>query len=166
MPRTNSLAFRLLAIAAIWSILGLAGGGIALSSLFTRSAEGSFDNRLNADLDSVIAAADRDAEGKLNVAQSFVDPRFCNAFSGWYWQVSSLAPTPEGSETLLRSTSLWDQQLRLGPPPALGASQKGYTIGPRKRRLRYIENVVSIPDDAAQTQSTEKPAEHRYRFIV
>ena len=108
MARTNSLAFRLLAIAAIWSILGLAGGGIALSSLFTRSAEGNFDNRLDADLDSVIAAADRDAEGKLNVSQSFVDPRFGSAFSGWYWQVTSLTPPPEGAETLLRSTSLWE----------------------------------------------------------
>src|SRR4029079_11983379 len=90
MARTNSLAFRLLAIAAIWSILGLAGAGIALSSLFTRSAEGSFDNRLNADLDSVIAAADRDAEGKLNVALSFVDPRFAHAFSRRYCTVSSI----------------------------------------------------------------------------
>ena len=162
--RTNSLAFRLLAIAAIWSILGLAGGGIALAELFRRSAEGSFDTRLNADLDSVIAAADRDAEGKLNVAQSFVDPRFANAFSGWYWQVSSLDPQPEGSDTLLRSTSLWDQSLHLGAAPALGAAQKGYTIGPRKKRLRYVENVVSIPDDAAQPGV--KPADHRYRFIV
>ena len=164
MLRTNSLAFRLLAIAAIWSILGLAGGGIALAELFRRSAEGSFDTRLNADLDSVIAAADRDAEGKLNVAQSFVDPRFANAFSGWYWQVSSLDPQPEGSDTLLRSTSLWDQSLHLGAAPALGAAQKGYTIGPRKKRLRYVENVVSIPDDAAQPGV--KPADHRYRFIV
>jgi hypothetical protein len=164
MARTNSLAFRLLAIAAIWSILGLAGGGVALSELFTRSAEGNFDTRLNADLDSVIAAADRDAEGKLNVAQSFVDPRFANAFSGWYWQVSSLDPQPEGTETLLRSTSLWDQSLHLGPAPALGVALKGYTVGPRKKRLRYVENVVSIPDDAAQPGA--KPAEHRYRFIV
>ena len=164
MARTNSLAFRLLAIAAIWSILGLAGGGWALSQLFTRSAEGNFDTRLNADLDSVIAAADRDAEGKLNVAQSFVDPRFANAFSGWYWQVSSLDPPPEGSETLLRSTSLWDQSLRLGPSPALGQSQKGYTPGPRKKLLRYIENVVSIPDDAQQPTATH--TEHRYRFVV
>src|SRR5690242_17123011 len=111
MLRTNSLAFRLLAIAAIWSILGLAGGGIALSELFSRSAEGNFDTRLNQDLDSVIAAADRDAEGKLSVAQSFVDPRFANAFSGWYWQVTPLGPQTEGSDTMLRSTSLWDQQL-------------------------------------------------------
>jgi signal transduction histidine kinase len=166
MARTNSLAFRLLAIAAVWSALGLAGGGWALSQLFTRSAEGNFDTRLNADLDSVIAAADRDPEGKLNVAQSFVDPRFANAFSGWYWQVSSLDPPPEGSETLLRSTSLWDQSLHLGPAPALGASQKGYTIGPRKKRLRYIENVVSIPDDAQQDPAAHPHTEHRYRFVV
>jgi signal transduction histidine kinase len=167
MARTNSLAFRLLAIAAIWSVLGLAGGGLALSSLFTRSAEGNFDTRLNADLDSVIAAADRDAEGKLNVAQSFVDPRFANAFSGWYWQISSLnAKTqPEGADTLLRSTSLWDQSLRLGPAPALGVSQKGYMIGPHKKRLRYIENVVSIPDDP-ERQAAHPSADHRYRFIV
>jgi signal transduction histidine kinase len=164
MLRTNSLAFRLLAIASIWSILGLAGGGVALSQLFTRSAEGNFDTRLNADLDSVIAAADRDAEGKLNVAQSFVDPRFANAFSGWYWQVSSLDPQPEGSDTLLRSTSLWDQSLKLGAAPPLGVARKGYTIGPRQKRLRYVENVVSIPDDAAQPGT--KPADHRYRFIV
>ena len=165
MARTNSLAFRLLAIAAVWSLLGLAGGGIALSSLFTSSAEGNFDARLNADLDSVIAAADRDAEGKLNVAQSFVDPRFANAFSGWYWQIAPLDPqAAEGGEAMLRSTSRWDQSLQLGPPPALGIVRKGYTIGPRKVRLRYIENVVSIPDDAQP--GSVKPADHRYRFIV
>lgn len=166
MLPTNSLAFRLLAIASVWSVLGLAGGGLALAELFQRSAEGSFDTRLSADLDSVIAAADRDAEGKLNVAQSFVDPRFASAFSGWYWQVSSLdaQPQAEGTDTLLRSTSLWDQSLRLGPPPALGVALKGYTTGPRKQRLRYVENVVSIPDDASQPGV--KPVDHRYRFIV
>ncbi len=166
MARTNSLAFRLLAIASIWSILGLAGGGWALSSLFTRSAEGNFDTRLDADLDSVIAAADRDAEGKLNVAQSFVDPRFANAFSGWYWQVTPLDPQPVSGETLLRSTSLWDQSLKLGPPPPLGVPRMGYTIGPRKKRLRYIENVVSIPDERLAASLTQKPGEHRYRFSV
>jgi len=164
MLHTNSLAFRLLASAAIWSVLGLAVGGVVLSEIFRRLAHQNFDTQLTADLNGVIAAADRDAEGKLAVAQSSVGPRFTEAFSGWYWQVASLDTKPEGSDTLLRSTSLWDQSLHLGPAPGLGVTQSGYTVGPRKQRLRYLENVISIPDDTAQPGA--KPADHRYRFIV
>lgn len=162
---TNSLAFRLIAIAAVWSVLGLAAGGLILSSIFSRSAQRSFDTRLTADLESVIAAADRDETGKLGVAQSFVDPRYANAFSGWYWEVAPVKPAADANEPVLRSTSLWDQSLEVGVPEAQGVTRVGYTVGPKKQRLRFVERVVSLPDETLSAAAV--PQQDRlYRFTV
>src|SRR6185503_14151406 len=102
------------------------------------------------DLEDLVKAADRNAEGKLSVDQSQLDLRFGEAFSGRYWQLVPLDPQTEDPEAMLRSTSLWDQSLHLGPAPKLGVTQSGNTTGPRKQRLRYVESVISVSDDTAQ----------------
>ena len=45
--RLNSLAARLIAAAAIWTMLGLIVGGVVLSNAFRNAAEGSFDTKRN-----------------------------------------------------------------------------------------------------------------------
>ena len=89
--RFDSLAARLIAAAAIWTLLGLLVGGYALSGLFRSAVEADFDSRLRADLDEMIAAAEPNAEGALSLQGRFADPRFERVYSGWYWQI-----TPEG----------------------------------------------------------------------
>ena len=56
--KTNSLSFRLIAGAAIWSVLCLVIGGFVLSGVFRDAVEHSFDDQLTFDLDGLIAAAE------------------------------------------------------------------------------------------------------------
>ncbi len=87
MPTLNSLTFRLIAIAAVWTVLGLAGGGIVLSGVFRNAVEDSFDDRLTFDLEGLIAAAAMDTPGSITLEDRFADPRFERIYSGWYWQI-------------------------------------------------------------------------------
>ena len=53
----NSLAARLIATAAIWTMLGLVLGGLVLSAAFRSAALDNFDTTLRTDLDGLIVAA-------------------------------------------------------------------------------------------------------------
>src|ERR1700693_5869082 len=87
MLKTNSLSFRLIAGAAIWSLFCLVIGGFVLSSVFRNAVEHSFDDQLTFDLDGLIAAAESDAPDHVTLEDRFADPRFERPFSGWYWQI-------------------------------------------------------------------------------
>lgn len=170
MLRTNSLAFRLGAIAAVWSLLGLIAGSFVLSSLFRESAERSFDRRLLTDLENVIAAAELGADGTVKISRPLVDPRFLNPFSGWYWQIMP-AEAPAGAAPLpLRSRSLWDQSLALGSV-AQGEVRKDFVTGPKQQRLRYVERLISLPSPEAAEGAAEVAApaaadNKRFRFAM
>jgi signal transduction histidine kinase len=146
MLRTNSLAFRLSAIAAVWSLVGLIAGSVGLSTLFRNSAERNFDTRLMSDLEGVIAVAELDCEGTVTMPRPLVAERFMNPFSGFYWQIANVeganAAKPQAT---MRSRSLWDQSLTLGAAPPSGVIRRGYASGPKQQNLRYIERIVSLP---------------------
>ena len=163
MLRTNSLAFRLGALAVVWSILGLAAGVLVLSRVFRDSAERSFDNRLIGDLDSVIAVTELDCAGTIVMPRPLAAERFYNPFSGWYWQISSTAKPPKA---LSSSRSLWDQRLKLGPT-ATSAIRMGYVTGPKQQSLRYAERVVSLPaPDETEEGKKCVGADAEFRFMV
>lgn len=146
MPRTNSLAFRVGAIAAVWSLFGLVVGSYFLSQLFRESAERGFDNRLLADLESVIAVAELDCAGTVIMPVPLIAERFMNPFSGWYWQIASIDNPPQAEPAqLMRSRSLWDQRLTLAPLTKQGEMNMGNVTGPRQQPLRYAQRVVSLP---------------------
>ena len=146
--RPDSLAFRLGAAAAIWSLLVLASGGLLLSSIFRQSVERSFDSRLEILLGSLIASADLDPEGHIYLTRNLSESRFQLAYSGWYWQVGKAGTTER-----LRSRSLWDQSLPL-PSQADAVEQTegplaAYVDGPEGHRLRVLERQVMLPGSEA-----------------
>jgi len=151
MLRTNSLAFRLGALAAVWSVVGLLAGVFVLSRVFRDSAERSFDNRLVADLDSVIAVTELDCAGTIVMPRPLAAERFFNPFTGWYWQISSNDKPPK---RLMRSRSLWDRWLKLDPTTT-SRVRMGYITGPKQQNLRFAERIVSLPpsdeDDQGKT---------------
>ncbi|MEQ1754149.1 MAG: HAMP domain-containing sensor histidine kinase [Micropepsaceae bacterium] len=145
MLRTRSIAFRLVAIAAGWGVIGLIAGGVLLSSLFRSSTERSLDNRLLADLESIVAVAELDCDGGFMMPKPLIAERFTRVFSGSYWQVSSIeAAAKVAQKPLMRSRSLWDKLLPISSNTMLGQIQKGYADGPIGQNLRYVERVVSI----------------------
>jgi signal transduction histidine kinase len=167
MQPANSIATRLVAIAAGWGIIGLAVGGLMLSFLFRNSTERSVDHRLLADLDSVIAVAEIDCTGSFMMPKPLIAERFTRAFSGSYWQVSTVETDPKSKgNPLMRSRSLWDKLLPVSVNTAPGQVSKGYTAGPISQSLRYVETVVSIARPDSDDNSMPCTTSKSFRIAV
>ena len=137
--KTNSLAFRLVILAAAWITAVVVIGFFSLSAIFKNMAENSFDSRLEILLNSLIAGTRVDAEGNLILAQNLLDPRFQQPYSGWYWQIT------DSSGPLVRSRSLWDQSFSpdfqlLQSTEKLPEEQR---IG--ERDFRALSRNISLP---------------------
>lgn len=139
--RSRSLAFRLVAGAALWITAALAIGGIVISALFRDSVERNFDARLSVHVDSLIAVTTADVSNRLIISRTLPDPRFNIPYSGWYWQVSDLHGAPQ-----VRSRSLWDTALTTPPPDEVGVMQTEEVVGPDGELLRMRLIDVTLPD--------------------
>lgn len=136
--RANSLAFRLVAGAAVWSLAALVVGGLALSMLFRDYVERSFDARLTVLLESLVAASEVDADGRIQLTWSPGEPRFQKPYSGWYWQIAGSA----GPE--VRSRSLWDQELPMSATGD-GSMRRRSAVGPAAQDLRMVARDIRLP---------------------
>lgn len=142
--RRDSLAFRLIAGAALWSAIALVAGGLILSAIFRNSVERSFDGRLNVLLHSLIATTEINDRGEIERGRGLSETRFDLAYSGWYWQIWPVAQRPA-----LRSRSLFDQSLDLSPAERVDRNDVGLkvfdTVGPEDQPLRVVERRVTLP---------------------
>ena len=143
--RTDSLAFRLAAGAALWCVAALLVSGLVLASLFRETVERSFDQHLAALLESLIAASEAQPEDQVGLIRPLGEPRFSQPFSGWYWQIDN------ASGVVLRSRSLWDQVLAAPTAVAEGGSrtQRYLTEGPEGQSLRVVARTITLPPSAA-----------------
>lgn len=142
--RRDSLAFRLIAGAALWSAIALVAGGLILSTIFRNSVERSFDGRLNVLLHSLIATTEINDRGEIERGRGLSETRFDLAYSGWYWQIWPVAQRPA-----LRSRSLFDQSLDLSSAERVDRNEVGLkvfdTVGPEDQPLRVVERRVTLP---------------------
>ena len=141
--RPNSLAFRLVAGAALLTAILLIGGGLLLASAFRESVESSFDARMDVLLGGLIADAEIDPQGRLVLRRRFTQARFERPFSGLYWQVTESA----SGQVLLRSRSIWDQQLPVPPRREEPGPRRSEAMGPEGQSLRLIARDVTLPGD-------------------
>lgn len=139
--RPDSLAFRLVAGAAIWSLLILAGGGFLLAEAFRDSVERSFDARMDVLLGGLIADAEIAPRGALELRQRFSQPRFERPFSGLYWQIADA----RSGQPVLRSNSLWDQQLDVPPGGEEPGVRRALTQGPAGQTVRLVARDIRLP---------------------
>ena len=98
----------MIAIAALWILILLAGGGFALDRVLTSAVTRNFDDQLDYVLTSLITSAEIGPEGEVMFNREPADQRFLEPYSGLYWQVS--APGKEA----FPSRSLWDRRLAYG----------------------------------------------------
>ena len=147
--RLKSLAARLIAAAAIWTMLGLALGGFVLARAFRDAAESSFDSRLTADMDGLIAAADPDAHGAVVLQDRFVNHQFDRVYSGLYFQIKPVGPAVQGG---LISRSLFDRQIAVPANLGRNAVSFGYADGPDNQHLRTLSRRVEFPVAATPDQ--------------
>jgi len=136
--RPGSLALRLILAAGAWIAIALLVVGLMLSAIFRDYVLRSFDDRLASLMDALIAVVEIDPDGKMSLSRGIGEPRFDQAYSGWYWQISG----PDNAA--LTSRSLWDQAL----PPSEAPSSEVTTrdiVGPEDAQLRLAERSVSLP---------------------
>ncbi len=95
--RLNSLAFRLFASAAVWTLLVLPATAFILVSLYRQAVEKNFDARLNVYLTSLVASTTQGGATTPKEPTHLGEPVFGIPFSGWYWQIKPLngATRPE-----------------------------------------------------------------------
>ncbi len=86
--RHNSLALRLFVSSAIVSIVLLAPAGLLLANLFQVALGRSFDARLTAILNGLLATVAVLEDGAPAIESELADTRFTLPLSGWYWQVT------------------------------------------------------------------------------
>jgi signal transduction histidine kinase len=141
--RFNSLAFRLFASAAAWTLIVLPATAILLISLYRTAVERNFDARLNVYLTSLVAATTAAGGAQPAAPANLGEPVFTIPFSGWYWQIKALDGSPR---PLLVSDSLLDQQLKLPSqnaiPPDKTLTRRAYADGPELQRLRIVEREI------------------------
>jgi signal transduction histidine kinase len=144
MPRLRSLKHRLLLLTLSTAGLTLLASWLVLSALFRDHVRQQFVERLNADLDQVIARLGADADGRpLLDGSRLSDPRWSRPGSGLYWQVGGAGP--QGAAGLLRSRSLWDQQLAAPrDTPGDGELHVHELPGPGGEPLLLIERSLRV----------------------
>jgi signal transduction histidine kinase len=147
-PRLDSLASRLIAAAAIWTVLGLAGGGFLLSGVYRTTISERFDAQLKSDLDELIAAAEPAANGSVSLAGRDADPRYGRIYSGSYWQVTALGSPGAEPQS---SRSLWDKNIIVGGTSTIDGITYGYANGPENQSLRVLERRIEFAAPAGQT---------------
>ncbi len=136
--RLKSLSSRLIAAAAIWTILALLVGGVVLSNAFRLAAQNSFDAALASDMDGLIAAAEPDPGGGVMLQGRFLNHNFDRVYSGLYYQIRSGAT---GGQI---SRSLFDREIVTVNPVRQGALTWGEAEGPEGQHLRVVSRRVDL----------------------
>jgi signal transduction histidine kinase len=164
-----SIAARLLLSAVALSAIILLVAGIVLSTIYRRTSEYSFDERLNVYLKALVAdvasfgEADRAEPGNLG------EPRFELPLSGWYWQIGRIDTERDSEQQIRTSKSLFASKLPrlvdLGFVPKANGIAEGYAKGPDDRLLRIVERVIDLGDEGRYIVAVAGDSEEVVREI-
>ncbi len=112
----------------VLSLIVLFGAQWALVSLFMRQwSEETLAARLAHDAEGLLAALSFTTDGDIVLDPARDNPVYQRVFSGHYYRVAT-------ATTVLRSRSLWDQDLAL-PALAAGAVARSRVAGPQDQKL-------------------------------
>jgi signal transduction histidine kinase len=144
LTRFNSLSVRLIAAAAIWSVVALAAAGLILTSLYRQTVERAFDERLGVYLQTLIGNLASQGPNAPSDPGNLGEQRFELVYSGWYWQVR----LPNNGPVLLTSTSLVSDTLdasRASATNTVNGITSGAMVGPEDQSLRFIDRTIILP---------------------
>jgi signal transduction histidine kinase len=144
----NSLAFRLFATAALWTLLVLAIAGVVIDYVHKREADAAFDARLGQILTQIIAFSTLHEGNEPRVPKIIGEPLFELTHSGWYWQITPLDGAPGRrmvSASLAGESLILPSSLKIKPD----ANNIGWldTTGPVGETIRMAENVYNAGED-------------------
>ena len=139
----SSLKGRLLLLAAIVLMAGLALFAVQLSALFRQHVERTAKAQLELYLEQLIVALQKQPDGSYRTNALLPDPRFMRPLSGLYWQVND-----GHGHVLARSRSLWDGVL---PAPSDSGGDVSVWFdadGPADEQLLILARKVQMPSAA------------------
>src|SRR5688500_888644 len=112
-PRSGSLTRRMIGVSALWILVLLGGGAVALDRVLTSAITSNFDAQLEYVMTALIASAEVGPDAEVRLNRPPADQRFLEPYSGLYFQIAAARPsTPsEGPDLDLPSRSLWDRRL-------------------------------------------------------
>lgn len=113
----DSLRFRLMAASAVWIVVALAAGYFAFSAIFRAQVEQEFDDELHVHVQEVERITRFNRQGAAVERLPFSDPRYEDALSGFYWEVSA------GEQVLFSSGSLQGRALGALPQDRARSSE-------------------------------------------
>ncbi|SMF69078.1 sensor histidine kinase [Allosphingosinicella indica] len=150
---SGSLTRRMITVAALWIIVLLGVGGVALDRVLTSAITRNFDAQLEYVLTALIASAEIGPDGEPYLNRPPADQRFLEPYSGLYFQISGQNFEP------FRSRSLWDRAIRTGA----AHDDRGIHIYDsaefQDETLRILERDVLLP--GSQTQWRFQVAQSR-----
>src|SRR5262245_55442020 len=139
---TNSLAFRLFATAAAWTLLVLPIAGAIIYSLYAQEVSISFDRRLSVLLTVVLSDTIDHGEQDPGEPKDVGEPLFEVTHSGWYWQIKPLDGKPG---RVLTSRSLEGLTIPLPSEHNIEPNERevrwASLDGPLEQRLRVAETI-------------------------
>lgn len=144
--RFNSLAFRLFATAAAWTLVVLPIAGFIIYRLYRDDVQTSFDGQLL----KLVNAITVDSMGSSGEAQplppsNLYEPLFEVTHSGWYWQITPLSPA-NGRKLVSPSLATWSlpsPAAKSVTPDETGARWMNVK-GPQSEPLRMVEVIDSL----------------------
>lgn len=137
--RGRSLRLRVLAVAAATLVATLTVAGLVLSQMFENSIEQTIEQQLDVYWNELAAAFVLVDGTTPRVTREMSDPRFHAPFAGAYWRVD------EDGTALLRSRSLWDQNIVADRPKHL--SPRGLAEeqrGPNDSTVYVLSRPVTL----------------------
>ncbi|MEP0324684.1 sensor histidine kinase [Bauldia litoralis] len=144
--RRNSLSFRLIAAATLWSVVALVVAGLILTSLYKQTVEQAFDERLSVYLRTLVGNLASQETDELADPGNLGEPRFELTYSGWYWQVREA----DGGPVVLASKSLFTDILNIrnaSDRRDVNGMTAGALVGPDNQALRVLSLTVALGDD-------------------
>jgi signal transduction histidine kinase len=153
---TNSLAFRLFATAATWTLLVLPIAGAIIYSLYRQEVETSFDRRIRVLLTVILSDSIDHGENEPGAPKDVGEPLFEITHSGWYWQIKPLDHKP-GKPIVSRS--LADGSI---PVPS------EFKIEPDEREVRWanLDGPLEQKVRVAETIYVFGEGKHAQRYSV
>jgi signal transduction histidine kinase len=141
----NSLAFRLFATAAAWTLIIVPLAGMIIYGLYRQEVETGFDRRIELLLKLIVADAIDNGGTEPGVPKDVGEIFFEITHSGWYWQIKPLDDKP-GRQ--LVSTSLASETLALPSDANTPVDDREFRwanlLGPIGQRIRVAETVALI----------------------
>ena len=156
--RLNSLAFRLFATSAAWTLLVLPLAGWLIYSLYSDDVQVGFDNNLIKLVDGITVDAMATESIEPDQPVNRYEPLFEIPNSGFYWQIKPLdVPTARKRVSPSLATGVLTSPYELKFPADKTGKRWMNTTGPNGKPIRIVEIVNSV-NYAADTP--------RYSIIV